>query len=173
MFAFILPQGFYTSCNALGNILASQSFQQLCRQQHLYAAAAKFSYIWRMEKKIINTTNAPAPIGPYNQAVQAGNFLFLSGQVAINPATGTIDVTDIIGEAHQVMHNLKAVLSDAGMDFSNVVKTTIFLSDMNLFATVNEVYGKYFQGNFPARETVAVKGLPKNVNVEISMIAAK
>ncbi|MDX1937211.1 MAG: RidA family protein [Flavihumibacter sp.] len=126
-----------------------------------------------MEKKIINTTNAPAPIGPYNQAVQAGNFLFLSGQVAINPATGTIDVTDIIGEAHQVMHNLKAVLSDAGMDFSNVVKTTIFLSDMNLFATVNEVYGKYFQGNFPARETVAVKGLPKNVNVEISMIAAK
>lgn len=126
-----------------------------------------------MEKKIINTTNAPAPIGPYNQAVQAGNFLFLSGQVAINPATGTIDVTDIIGEAHQVMHNLKAVLSDAGMDFSNVVKTTIFLSDMNLFATVNEVYGKYFQGNFPARETLAVKGLPKNVNVEISMIAAK
>ncbi|MFM2361453.1 MAG: RidA family protein [Sphingobacteriales bacterium] len=126
-----------------------------------------------MEKKIINTTNAPAPIGPYNQAVQAGNFLFISGQVAINPATGTIDVTDTIGEAHQVMHNLKAVLSEAGMDFSNVVKTTIFLSDMNLFATVNEVYGKYFQGNFPARETVAVKGLPKNVNVEISMIAAK
>jgi 2-iminobutanoate/2-iminopropanoate deaminase len=126
-----------------------------------------------MEKKIINTTNAPAPIGPYNQAVQAGNFLFISGQVAINPATGTIDVTDTIREAHQVMHNLKAVLSEAGMDFSNVVKTTIFLSDMNLFATVNEVYGKYFQGNFPARETVAVKGLPKNVNVEISMIAAK
>jgi 2-iminobutanoate/2-iminopropanoate deaminase len=126
-----------------------------------------------MEKKIINTSNAPAPIGPYNQAVQIGGLLFLSGQVAINPATGNIDATDVFGETHQVMHNLKAVLSEAGMDFSHVVKTTIFLSDMSLFATVNEVYGKYFQDNFPARETVAVKGLPKNVNVEISMIAGK
>ena len=126
-----------------------------------------------MEKNIINTSNAPAPIGPYSQAVQAGNFLFISGQVAINPATGNIDATDVAGEAEQVMQNLKAVLNEAKFDFSQVVKTTIFLSDMSLFGTVNEVYGKYFTGNFPARETVAVKGLPKNVNVEISMIAAK
>ena len=126
-----------------------------------------------MEKNIINTSNAPAPIGPYSQAVQAGNFLFISGQVAINPATGNIDAADVPGEAEQVMKNLKAVLTEAGFDFSQVVKTTIFLSDMSLFGAVNEVYGKYFTGNFPARETVAVKGLPKNVNVEISMIAAK
>lgn len=125
-----------------------------------------------MEKKVINTSNAPAPIGPYNQAIKVGGLLFLSGQVAINPANGNIEATDVIGETHQVMHNLKAVLTEAGMDFSHVVKTTIFLSDMSLFASVNEVYGKYFQDNFPARETVAVKGLPKNVNVEISMIAA-
>ena len=126
-----------------------------------------------MEKTIINTPSAPAPIGPYNQAVQFGNMLFISGQVAINPVTGNIDATDTIGETHQVMHNLKAILTQAGMDFSHIIKTTIFLSDMSLFATVNEVYGKYFPGNFPARETVAVKGLPKNVNVEISMIAGK
>jgi 2-iminobutanoate/2-iminopropanoate deaminase len=124
-----------------------------------------------MEKKIINTANAPAPIGPYNQAVLANGMLFISGQVAINPSTGNVDATDVIDEAHQVMHNLKTILADVNMDFSHVVKTTIFLSDMSLFATVNEVYGKYFNGNFPARETVAVKGLPKNVNVEISMIA--
>jgi len=126
-----------------------------------------------MEKNIINTSHAPAPIGPYSQAVQAGNFLFISGQVAINPETGNIEATDAAGEATQVMNNLKAVLTEAGFDFSHVVKTTIFLSDMSLLGTVNEVYGKYFIGNFPARETVAVKGLPKNVNVEISMIAAK
>jgi 2-iminobutanoate/2-iminopropanoate deaminase len=126
-----------------------------------------------MEKTIINTTGAPAPIGPYSQGVQAGNFLFISGQVAINPVSGNVEATDVIGETHQVMHNLKAVLQEAGMNFNNVVKTTIFLSDMSLFATVNEIYGKYFSGQFPARETVAVKGLPKNVNVEISMIAAK
>lgn len=126
-----------------------------------------------MEKKIIQTNSAPAPIGPYSQAVQAGSFLFISGQVAINPATGNVEATDLIGETHQVMHNLKAVLAEAGTDFSAVVKTTIFLSDMSHFSQVNEVYGKYFDGNFPARETVAVKGLPKNVNVEISMIAVK
>jgi 2-iminobutanoate/2-iminopropanoate deaminase len=126
-----------------------------------------------MEKKIIQTTNAPEPIGPYNQAVLAGNLLFISGQVAIIPATGEISNANIQDETHQVMHNLKAVLQEAGCDFSNVVKTTIFLSDMALFSEVNEVYGKYFDGDFPARETVAVKGLPKNVNVEISMIAAK
>jgi 2-iminobutanoate/2-iminopropanoate deaminase len=126
-----------------------------------------------MEKNIINTPSAPAPIGPYSQAVQVGSLLFISGQVAINPANGNVEATDVIGEAHQVMHNLKAILSEAGYDFSNVVKTTIFLTDMSLFTTVNEVYAKYFSGNFPARETVAVRGLPKNVNVEISMIASK
>ena len=125
-----------------------------------------------MEKKIIETKQAPAPIGPYSQAVQAGNLLFVSGQVAIDPATGNVDATDIKAETIQVMKNLEAVLTEAGYQFSNVVKTTIFLSDMNLFAAVNEVYGGYFSSNFPARETVAVKGLPKNVNVEISVIAA-
>src|SRR5438128_5551923 len=109
-----------------------------------------------MEKTIINTTSAPVPIGPYSQAVQAGNVVFLSGQVAINPATGNVEATDTTGETRQVMENLKAVLQEAGLDFSNVVKTTIFLSDMSLFAAVNEEYGKYFTGNFPARETVAV-----------------
>jgi len=126
-----------------------------------------------MEKKIINTTQAPAPIGPYNQAVLVRDTLYISGQIAINPANNQIEAEDIIGEAHQVMHNLKAILSEADMDFNNVVKTTIFLSDMSLFTTVNEIYGKYFSGEFPARETVAVKGLPKNVNVEISMIAMR
>ncbi|HVM86610.1 MAG TPA: RidA family protein [Puia sp.] len=126
-----------------------------------------------MEKKIINTNSAPAPIGPYNQAVLVDNTLFISGQIAINPLTGNIESTDVVSETHQVMHNLKSILAEAGMDFSNVAKTTIFLSDMSLFAQVNEVYGKYFSGDFPARETVAVKGLPKNVNVEISMIAVK
>lgn len=126
-----------------------------------------------MAKEIINTVNAPAPIGPYSQAVMAGNLLFMSGQVALKPGTGELAITDIIEETHQVMQNIKAVLAEAGMDFSNAVKTTIFLSDMDLFGQVNEIYGKYFDGDFPARETVAVKGLPKNVNVEISMIASK
>lgn len=126
-----------------------------------------------MNKQIINTTNAPSPIGPYNQAVMAGNFLFISGQIALKPATGELAIADIIEETHQVMQNLKSILSEAGLDFNNVAKTTIFLSDMTLFGQVNEIYGKYFDGDFPARETVAVKGLPKNVNVEISMIATK
>jgi 2-iminobutanoate/2-iminopropanoate deaminase len=125
-----------------------------------------------MSKEIINTKNAPAPIGPYNQAIKTGNLLFLSGQVAIKPETGELANKDIIEETHQVMQNLKAVLAEAGMNFSHVVKTTIFLSSMDLFAQVNEIYGKYFESNFPARETVAVKTLPKNANVEISMIAA-
>lgn len=125
-----------------------------------------------MKTKIINTTKAPAPIGPYSQAVRTGNLLFISGQIPIDPATGSVDVTDIIAETHQVMHNLRAVLAEAGAGFEHVVKTTILLSDMSLFAEVNTVYGKYFTGNFPARETFAVKGLPKNANVEISMIAA-
>ncbi len=126
-----------------------------------------------MEKKIIKTELAPAPIGPYSQAVQLGKFLFISGQVPINPSTNTIEATDIRGEAEQVMQNLKAVLETAGYNFADVVKTTIFLTDMANFPAVNEVYGKYFDGNYPARETVAVKGLPRNVNVEISMIASK
>jgi 2-iminobutanoate/2-iminopropanoate deaminase len=124
-----------------------------------------------MEKKIINTQNAPAPIGPYSQAVQAGHLLFISGQIPIDPATGKVEASDITGEAHQVMHNLKAILSAASLDFGHVVKTTILLSDMSSFSEVNEVYSRYFNGDFPARETYAVKALPKNVNVEISMIA--
>jgi 2-iminobutanoate/2-iminopropanoate deaminase len=125
-----------------------------------------------MSKEIINTKNAPAPIGPYNQAVKSGNLLFLSGQVGLVPATGELANKNIVEETEQVMQNLKAVLAEAGMNFSYVVKTTIFLSSMDLFAQVNEIYGKYFESNFPARETVAVKTLPKNANVEISMIAA-
>ena len=124
-----------------------------------------------MSKQIINTTSAPAPIGPYNQSVKAGGFLFISGQVAINPASGNIEATTVEEETHQVMKNLLAVLSEAGLDFSAAVKTTIFLTDMSLFASVNEVYASYLTGDFPARETVAVKGLPRGVNVEISMIA--
>lgn len=124
-----------------------------------------------MDKKIINTPKAPSPIGPYNQAILAGNMLFISGQVALKPGTSDLANKDIIEETHQVMQNLKAILSEAELDFNAVVKTTIFLSDMELFGQVNDIYGKYFDGDFPARETVAVKGLPKNVNVEISMIA--
>jgi len=124
-------------------------------------------------KKVINTGNAPAPIGPYSQAVEAGNLVFLSGQVAINPQTGNLVLDDIKTETKQVMENIKAVLTQAGISFSNVVKTTIFLKDMQSFADVNEVYGSYFTDNFPARETVAVAGLPKNVNVEISVTAVK
>lgn len=126
-----------------------------------------------MEKTIIKTDMAPAPIGPYNQAVKAGNFLFVSGQVAIVPATGELATDNIQEETNQVMQNLHVILSTAGYEFNDVVKTTIFLSDMSLFVAVNEIYGSYFTGNYPARETVAVKGLPKNVNVEISVIAAK
>jgi 2-iminobutanoate/2-iminopropanoate deaminase len=126
-----------------------------------------------MSKTIITTTQAPSPIGPYNQAVQAGNMLFISGQICIDPSTGNLKNKDIAEETHQVMHNLKAILQQAGMDFSHVVKTTIFITDMHQFGTVNEVYGKYFEGNFPARETVQVSALPKFVNVEISMIGMK
>lgn len=122
-------------------------------------------------KQIIKTTNAPAPIGPYSQAVQAGNFLFVSGQVAINPESGELNIGNIEEETHQVMRNLKAVLLEAGLTFDHVVKSTIFLSDMGTFAQINEVYGQYFTSDFPARETVQVSVLPKNVNVEISVIA--
>ena len=125
----------------------------------------------KMDKVIIKTDLAPAPIGPYNQAIKAGNFMFASGQIALNPATGELVNATIAEEANQVMNNIAAILKEAGADFNNIVKTTIFLSDMSLFAEVNEIYGSYFTGDYPARETVAVKGLPKNVNIEISVTA--
>lgn len=123
-------------------------------------------------KKIIFTENAPAPIGPYNQAVLKGNTLYTSGQIAIDPVSGELITDSIEAETEQVMQNMKAVLAAAEMTFENVVKTTIFIMDMNDFAKINAVYGSYFnEKNAPARETVQVAGLPKNVNVEISMIA--
>jgi 2-iminobutanoate/2-iminopropanoate deaminase len=125
-----------------------------------------------MEKKIVNTDQAPAPIGPYNQAVRTGDLLFISGQISLVPGTETLINSSIADETHQVMKNLQSILKSEGMDFSNTVKTTIFLSGMEHFAEVNKVYGEYFSTDFPARETVAVKGLPRNVNVEISMIAS-
>lgn len=124
-----------------------------------------------MEKRIINTKSAPAPIGPYNQAIVVNNTVYISGQICIDPSTGNLKNKDLQEETHQVMQNLKSILQEAGMSFSNVVKTTIFLTDMNRFSEVNEIYGKYFDGDFPARETVQVSALPKFVNVEISMIA--
>lgn len=125
-------------------------------------------------KKIITTQNAPAPIGPYNQAVLSGNTLYTSGQIAINPENGALVLDDIKTEAIQVMENMKAVLEAADMTFDNVIKSSIFISDMNNFGQINEVYGSYFDdANAPARETVEVARLPKDVNVEISMIAIK
>jgi 2-iminobutanoate/2-iminopropanoate deaminase len=124
-------------------------------------------------KQVINTTNAPAPIGPYSQAIAAGNFIFVSGQIPSNPSSGQIVSGDIKAETKQVMENIKAVLSEAGVGFGNIVKTTIFLTDMQSFGQVNEVYGTYFTDQFPARETVQVSALPKSVNVEISVIAIK
>lgn len=124
-------------------------------------------------KTIINTTAAPAPIGPYNQAVLANGVLYVSGQIAIDPASGELIQASVEAETKQVMENLTAVLTEAGLSFDNVVKTTIFLSGMELFPVVNEIYGSYFSGDFPARETVAVAGLPKGVNVEISVIAVQ
>lgn len=123
-------------------------------------------------KKIIFTENAPAPIGPYNQAVLAGNMLYTSGQIALNPANGELVTATIEAETEQVMQNMKAVLDAAGMTFENVVKTTIFIMNMNDFGKINTVYGAYFnEKTAPARETVQVACLPRNVNIEISMIA--
>lgn len=125
-------------------------------------------------KKIIFTEKAPAPIGPYSQAVLTGNTLYTSGQIPINPATGELVLDTIEAETEQVMQNLKAVLEAADMTFENVIKTTIFIMNMGDFAKINAVYGKYFdEVNAPARETVQVATLPKNVNIEISMIAVK
>jgi 2-iminobutanoate/2-iminopropanoate deaminase len=127
-----------------------------------------------MIKKIIKTDKAPAPIGPYNQAILAGETLYTSGQIAIHPDSGELVLKDIYTETRQVMENLRAVLTAAEMDFSNVIKTTIFISDMKNFSKINEVYGQYFNDNTaPARETVEVSNLPKYVNVEISLIAKK
>ena len=126
-----------------------------------------------MEKRIIQTSSAPAPIGPYNQAVMVNGSLYISGQICIDPATGQLKNRDIQEETHQVMQNLRNILHEAGLKFQDVVKTTIFLTDMNRFGEVNEIYGKYFEGDFPARETVQVSALPRFVNVEISMIAVQ
>jgi 2-iminobutanoate/2-iminopropanoate deaminase len=124
-----------------------------------------------MSKQIIQSNKVPAPIGPYSQAVIANGFMFASGQIAFDPATGELVLSDIQSETKQVMENIKAILEEAKLSFGHIVKTSIFLSDMQLFAQVNEVYASYFTADFPARETVAVKTLPRNVNVEISITA--
>jgi len=124
-------------------------------------------------KTVINTGSAPAPIGPYSQAIEANGLIFISGQVAIEPSTGELVLDDIKTETTRVMENIRAILTEAGISFGHIVKTTIFLKDMASFAQVNEVYGSYFTDKFPARETVAVAGLPKDVNVEISVTAVR
>lgn len=126
-----------------------------------------------MAKQIINTSNAPAPIGPYNQAVMVNDTLYISGQICIDPKSGGLKNKDVQEETHQAMQNLKAILTEAGLTFDHVVKTSIFITDMHRFAEINEVYGQYFTADFPARETVQVAALPKFVNVEISMIAVR
>ena len=124
-------------------------------------------------KKIISTNNAPKAIGPYSQAVLAGNTLYCSGQIAINPKSGALNTANITTETNQVMQNLEAVLSEAEMNFDNVVKCSIFLKDMKQYTDVNKVYAEYFNENPPAREAVEVSVLPRNVNIEISLIAVK
>ncbi len=124
-----------------------------------------------MKKKIIHTSKAPSPIGPYSQAVRAGDTLYISGQIAIDPQSGELVLSTLDNETHQVMTNLEAILVSQGLNFENVVKTSIFLKDMNDFAKVNQIYGEYFKEFAPARETVQVSRLPKDVNVEISAIA--
>ncbi len=124
-----------------------------------------------MMKEIVNSKNAPAPIGPYSQAVKAGNILYVSGQICIDPQTGELVLSDIVEETNRVMQNLKAILEEAGTSFDKVLKTTIFVKDLNNFSTINGVYAEYFTTSAPARETVEVARLPKDVNVEISCIA--
>ncbi|MCH7397706.1 RidA family protein [Belliella sp. DSM 107340] len=126
-----------------------------------------------MEKEIIYTNEAPAPIGPYSQAVKAGNTLYISGQIALDAESGDLINENITEETHAVMKNLEAVLRQAGFGFDNVVKCSIFIKDMGQFGTINDAYGQYFKNNPPARETVEVARLPKDVNVEISCIAVK
>lgn len=129
--------------------------------------------IYPIMKQIITSKNAPNPIGPYSQAVLKGNMLFVSGQIPIDPSTGNLVSGDIKAEAKQVMENLKAILTEAGLDFTHICKTSIFMKNLGDFAAVNEVYGSYFKSDFPARETVQVAKLPLDVNVEISVIALK
>ena len=126
-----------------------------------------------MKKQIISTTNAPAAIGPYSQAVKAGNLLFVSGQIPLDPATGNLVEGDVTVQAKRVFENVKAILTEAGADFSNVVKTTVFLKDMNDFAAMNEVYATFFPSNPPARSAVEVARLPKDASIEIEAIAVK
>ncbi len=123
--------------------------------------------------RIIKTNNAPAPIGPYNQAIEANNTLYISGQIGMNPTTSELVQDSLENETHQVMANLAAILKEAGYDWNNIVKCSIFLADMNDFPKVNEIYGGYFSGQYPAREIVQVGKLPLGVNVEISAIAVK
>ena len=130
-------------------------------------------YRFTAMKKIISTNNAPKAIGPYSQAVLAGNILYCSGQIAINPKSGALNTANIITETNQVMQNLEAVLSEAEMNFNNVVKCSIFLKDMKQYTDVNKVYAEYFGDNPPAREAMEVSVLPRNVNIEISLIAIK
>lgn len=136
----------------------------------VYAQKSKLS---AMKKEIIITDKAPAPIGPYSQAVAYGNLIFVSGQIAINPDDGQLITGSIKEEAHQVMKNIRSILRAAGLEMENIIKTSIFLKNMDDFASVNEVYGSYFTENFPARETVQVSRLPKDVNVEISVVAGR
>jgi 2-iminobutanoate/2-iminopropanoate deaminase len=124
-----------------------------------------------MKKKIIQSDQAPSPIGPYSQAVIAGNMIYVSGQIALHPVTGELVMSNLEAETRQVMENIRAILAQASVSFDAIVKSSIFLSDMAHFTRVNEVYASFFSGNYPARETVQVAGLPKNVNVEISVIA--
>lgn len=130
-------------------------------------------YFCAMEKKIIKTNAAPAPIGPYNQAIQFGNLLFISGQVPLDVATGKLVTGTIQEETHKVMENLSAILEEAGMNFDNVLKSSIFILDMKQFAEINQVYGDCFKGIAPARETIQVAALPLGARVEISVIAGK
>ncbi|MBL7772457.1 MAG: RidA family protein [Chitinophagaceae bacterium] len=122
---------------------------------------------------IVNSKHAPAPIGPYNQAIEFNGMLFCSGQIALNPEDGSLVMDSIQNETHQVMKNIQAILNEAGLTFNHIIKTTIFLSDMQLFSEVNDIYASYFSNHYPARETVAVLGLPKGVHVEISVTAAR
>ena len=133
----------------------------------------KNSRLTTMKKKIITSKNAPAPIGPYSHGVVVGNTLYISGQVGKDPVTGELILSDIKSETKRVMENIKGILTEAGYEFKHIVKSTIFLCDMNNFSSVNEIYGSYFTGDYPARETVQVSKLPLNVNVEISVIAVK
>jgi 2-iminobutanoate/2-iminopropanoate deaminase len=124
-------------------------------------------------KEVINTQKAPSPIGPYSQAIKSSGFVFVSGQIALNPATGNLMLDNIHEETTQIMRNIGEILKAAEMDYSNIIKTTIFLTNMNHFSAVNDVYGSFFKNDFPARETVQVSRLPKDVNIEISIIASQ